>query len=488
MALRLGQRHDIALLAFGGTRVKLAAPDNPVRATWFADQGLRLDARPYVSEAYAARAFLRRLPHTEPLQEVTSRIFHPGRVRRQWTTDPDHGVPFLGSADIFEADLSWLPHMARAAADLNSDLPLEPGWTLITRSGMTAGRVTRARPGMAGLVCSEHVLRVVPDTARIPSGYLYTFLASRFGIPVIKGGIYGTSVRHIEPHHIADLPVPRLGDEIETRIHALMEQAADLRERFQARIVEATRDLFRSAGLTHLLDLRWHDQPRDLAFVVSGLGPSSLRALNFAPRAQRLLSELASIPHRALGDICARGQLGSGLRFRRVDAAPETGARLVGQRQAFWMRPEGRWISPAHAPSGIYALDETVLVAAQGTLGETEVFCRSILVTGNWLENVYSQHFLRVVPGDPEFSGAYLFAFLRSEAAFRLLRSMSTGGKQQDLHEELRRRIPVPLCTPEDRERIAETVRAAFRDRDEADRNEDQAMALLDEAVRAAAR
>jgi hypothetical protein len=69
-----------------------------------------------------------------------------------------------------------------------------------------------------------------------------------------------------------------------------------------------------------------------------------------------------------------------------------------------------------------------------------------------------------------------------------VLRSMSTGSKQQDLHEALRRGIPVPECTTKDRRRIEEMVRSAFRDRDEADTTEDEAMALLDEAVREAAR
>ena len=126
-----------------------------------------------------------------------------------------------------------------------------------------------------------------------------------------------------------------------------------------------------------------------------------------------------------------------------------------------------------------------MLVASQGTLGENEVFCHSIFVTGRWQSDfVFSEHFLRIVSGDPEFPGAYLFAFLRSEAAFRIFRSMSTGSKQQDIHEELRQRIPVPECTPVDRERIAETVRQAYRWRDEADELEDRAQELLDAAVR----
>jgi hypothetical protein len=127
--------------------VKLATLDDPVLASWLTDQGSRLDSGPYVSEVYAARMYLRRVPRTEHLRDVTERIFHPGRVKRQWTTDPGYGVPFAGSADVFEADLSYLPMITQDAFRGNRKLPLEPGWTLITRSGMTAGRVECSRFG-----------------------------------------------------------------------------------------------------------------------------------------------------------------------------------------------------------------------------------------------------------------------------------------------------------------------------------------------------
>jgi hypothetical protein len=467
--------------------VKLAALDDPVLASWLTDQGCRLDPGPYVSEAYAARMHLRRVPHTEPLRDVTERIFHPGRFRREWTTDPDYGVPFLGSADVFESDLSNVPMITKRSFAANSKLPLEPGWTLITCSGMTAGRVTYGRFGMRGYACSQDVMRAVPNLARIPSGYLYTFLASRYGIPIIKGGIYGTSVRHIEPEHIADLPVPRFDGSVEKGIDTLIADAMALRQRYEEGVRAATDDLFHSSGLSELLDLRWHNQGRDLDFSISDPTTTSLRALNSAPRARRIMSKLSAVPHRRLADICEGGLLDSGVRFKRFDSDPGRGARLIGQRQGFWMRPEGRWIDPRQAPAGIFASDESVLIAAQGTLGETEVFCRPIFVTGRWLENVYTQHFLRVVSGDEGYPGAYLFAFFRSDAAFRILRSMSTGSKQQDLHEVLRREIPVPECTAADRTRIAQTVRNAYRDRDEADRKEDQAFGLLDDAMREAA-
>lgn len=297
----------------------------------------------------------------------------------------------------------------------------------------------------------------------------------------------GSMIQHLEPVHIADLPVPRFGAAVENEIHDRIQAAADLRTKFQAGVTAATRDLFQSAGLPELLNLRWHDQPRDIGFSVMGLTPTTLRAANLAPRMQSIIGKLASVPHRPLGEICRDGYLGSGVRFARIDSDPAYGAKLIGQRQGFWIRPEGRWINPVMAPDDIFAKDETVMIASQGTLGENEVFCRAIFVTGSWLKNVYTQHFLRVVPGLDSFPGAYLFAFMRSEAVFRVLRSMSVGSKQQDVHEGLREQIPVPECTAADRERIAGTVRQAYRWRDEADKLEDRAQELLEAAVRDAA-
>jgi type I restriction enzyme S subunit len=281
--------------------------------------------------------------------------------------------------------------------------------------------------------------------------------------------------------------VPRFEAEFELRIHDLVEESAQLRARFQSEVVAATKDFFESVGLPELHDIRWHQQERDLGFEVSGLGTSSLRALNFAPRAQQLIEKLASVPGATLGEICAGGSLQTGSRFKRIDADPSHGVRLIGQRQAFWISPEGRWISAEQAPDDIRLQDETILVAARGTFGENEVYSRSVLVTGAWLDHAYSQDFIRLLSGDPEVPGAYLFAFFRSAAAFRVLRSLSVGGKQQEYHPVYLRRLQIPLAPPEDRARIAATVRSAYQCRDRADVLENEALALLTAAIEEAA-
>ncbi|WP_181804962.1 hypothetical protein [Streptomyces shenzhenensis] len=60
---------------------------------------------------------------------------------------------------------------------------------------------------------------------------------------------------------------------------------------------------------------------------------------------------------------------------------------------------------------------------------------------------------------------------------------MSVGGKQQEYHAKLLRELPVPVLTQLDRDRIADTVRAAYKKRGEADRKEDLGLAKLEEAV-----
>ncbi|MFP8960768.1 methylation-associated defense system restriction endonuclease subunit S MAD5 [Streptomyces nanhaiensis] len=470
--------------------MKVAEQGNPARRRWLDAQGLRLDAKPYLSGAFVMRRLLERLPvEKTPLKEVTAGhaggIFNGPKFRRVYVTDPEYGVPFVGSKDMQLADFTNLPLLRKADAESTqlSYLKLKPGMTLISCSGFNAGRRAYVRPDMGGFWSSQDVLKVEPNPDRIAFGYLHAFLASRFGEVLVKESIYGSSVKHIEPHHIENIPVPRFGAAEEKEIHELVQEAAELRAAYQRGLTEATRDLFTTAGLEDLLDLKWHEQGRDLGFAQSGVSATTLRALNFQPRARRILERLASVEHVTLGEVCEGGRLRTGARFKRIDADPAHGVRLIGQRQAFWVRPEGRWISPERAPEDVMQRNETVLVAAHGTLGENEVYGRSILVTGSWLRHAFSQDFLRVLSGDADIPGAYLFAFFRADAAFRIIRSMSVGGKQQEYHTELVRKIPIPLVATSDRKRIAESVREAYRRRDEADCKEDAALAKLEEAV-----
>ena len=204
-----------------------------VPSAWLERDGRRLDCGPYMSGALEAKVLLDALRTTKvPLQDVClggrDGLVNAGRIRRLWVTDERHGVRFLSSTDILKSDLAGLQLISKRVARANPKLLINSGWTLITRAG-TVGRMAYARADMDGLACSEHVLRVIPDPEDIPPGYLYAYLSSKFGVPLIVGGAYGTIIQHIEPNHIAELPVPRLGKALERHAHALVDRAAQFR-------------------------------------------------------------------------------------------------------------------------------------------------------------------------------------------------------------------------------------------------------------------
>src|SRR5205807_610225 len=161
----------------------------------------------------------------ETLHELTKGglqgIYHAGREGRTYVKNPAHGVPFLGSTDILVADLSWLSLLARKQVAANLRFTIQEGWILITRSG-TIGKMAYTRKEMAGMACSEDVMRVVPDPDKILPGYLYAYLSSRFGVPLIVSGTYGAIIQHIEPNHIAKLPVPIAPENLQRKAHDLI--------------------------------------------------------------------------------------------------------------------------------------------------------------------------------------------------------------------------------------------------------------------------
>src|SRR5690606_2189683 len=68
------------------------------------------------------------------------------------------------------------------------------------------------------------------------------YLGTKFGLPIVVSGTYGSIITHLEPHHIADLPVPRLGG-VEDQAHDLIQRAADDRVKATKLIQEAISSL-----------------------------------------------------------------------------------------------------------------------------------------------------------------------------------------------------------------------------------------------------
>jgi type I restriction enzyme S subunit len=457
-----------------------------IPSTWIEHNGRRMDCGPYMSGSAEIREILKK-HKTELLPNLTGGhdggIYNGPQFERNYVIDVKQGVPFLTTTFMMQGDLSRLPFLSKKDAHSRklSFLRVEEGMTLISCSG-TVGRTVYARSDMNGVWSNQDIIKLVADSNKILPGYLNAYLCTKFGVPFVVSGKYGSVITHLEPSHFSDLLVPRLGQQIEKKAHGLVQEAADLLVQYQSNLISATKIFFDSAGLSDISAADWHSWGSDLGFATT-INVQSLRALNFNPRFNRVCERIKKGTWKPLGELCVPGTLKRGSRFNRIDADPEYAYKLIGQKELFWLRPEGRWIARKSVPEGVLVKDGCILVAAQGTLGESELYCRAEFATGKALENAYSEHILRVLADDSIIERGALFAFMRSETAFRMLRSISVGSKLQDHHYALLPSLPIPYPPGKIRARCHKLVLEAYKAREMAVGLENEARALVERAI-----
>jgi type I restriction enzyme, S subunit len=395
-----------------------------VRSSWLEESGRRLDCNPYMTGALEARDTLKRLSAPKAsLGSLCSGIFHAGREGRLWVNDERFGVPFLSSSDILDADLEGLPLIAKRQVIRNPLFTLGSDWTLITRSG-TIGRMAYVRPDMVGMACSEHVLRVVPDVAAVQPGFLYAFLSSRFGVPLVVSGTYGAIIQHIEPEHIADLPIPRLGSDLELKAHSLVVQAAKYRAEASELLRQMTGALLEAANLPALSPVA-SPTPFSTSTVDARLVQTRLDAFfhseyrNMAVRA----IESCGLPIDTVAGVCSSVEEPN--RFKRIVLDSSSGGvPLFGTSAIFWNDPEPSYFLPKKLAAPYVVSKRTVLVPRSGQL--SGVIGRPVLPYGDIIGGAVSEDAIRV-NCRREIDAGVLFVFLASEYGVRQLKARAFG-------------------------------------------------------------
>lgn len=451
-----------------------------VRSSWLEEGGRRLDCNPYMSGALEARDALKRLKAPkEKLKDVTTGIFHAGREARLWVDSPEHGVRFLGSSDIRCADLSMLPLMSKKQLKHNPLFTLGEKWTLITRSG-TIGRMAYVRPDMVGLACSEHVLRVAPNESKISPGYLYAFLSGTYGVPLVVSGTYGAIIQHIEPEHIANLPVPRFGSIVENDISDLIDKAAAFRSNAVLLLQEAQAHLFSKLGLSAPTRSYQFSKP-DVAWVSSQCIVDRCDGYYYSAR--------NSEARLAFDKVGRNEELGKVARafipgiFKRLYVSDQVyGSPYITGGDVFELSPtsEKYLMRRVAAEYELLLKKGMIVVQEAGQLGG--LIGRSVMV-GDYLDGfACSNNMIRIVPEDDADVG-YLFALLSSEYGIRLLSRESAGSSIPHTDESRVQQIRIPWPDRKLRSFISEPAIRARDLRDAACSAEIEARNLMEAQV-----
>jgi type I restriction enzyme, S subunit len=456
-----------------------------VPSGWLARDGRRLDCGPYMSGALEAKVLLDVLRATKvPLQDVClggrNGLVNAGRIKRMWVSDERNGIRFLSSTDILKTDLSHLQIISKQAARTNPKLLIRSGWTLITRAG-TVGRMAYARPDMDGLACSEDVLRVIPDSARIPPGYLYAYLSSKFGVPIVVGGTYGAIIQHIEPSHIADLPTPRLGKKVEQRAHELVECAAKDRSEAAELLAKADSQFVESLSLPLAKPQSEYNSPyistatsshfvkRGDGYYYAPLNTDARKAFDGAKAKLVTVGEIAEV-------------FIPGIFKRQYASDPAYGVPYITGGDVFQLAPttDQFLLTRVAKDVGLVLRRNMIVIQEAGQLGG--LIGRSVLVGEHLDGHACSNNMVRVTAKNVADTG-YLFAVLASEYGVRLLSREAAGSSIPHIEAGRVRAISLPWPDAAVRLRIGNLVVEAQRLRDKAVAADREARTLVEEAI-----
>lgn len=455
----------------------------PVKLHEVIDRGKRLEASVFDIEAKRVREMIangkyRLLSLGGPNGVVTAHT--EARFKRIWLkTSP---YPIYQPSSIVEVRPEpdgYISHLTKT--DLSA-LKVSAGQILMTCSG-TIGKVALVTRTLDQKIFSHDLLRIdCKDKGDI--GYVYTYLKSKTGNKILLTNEYGAVITHIEPEHLATVPIPDAPADVKKEINELIFRSYALRDESNDLIDEADRLLRESLSL-----------PSPEAFEEGGGS-----ALTFSIKLSRLNCRADASYHiplvRALirhlqAHAAALIPVGDGRisadvilpgRFKRVYVEEGFGRVLFGGKQIGELDPSGKkYLSMAkHAKRYAEELavhEDMTLITRSGTIGKTA------LVPKHWENWAASEHIIRVIPASKEIAG-YLNIFLSSRCGRALITHYTYGSVVDEIDDNQVREIPVPILKdPSVQKRINDLALEAKDKRYEAYCLERQAASILDEKV-----
>lgn len=372
--------------------------------------GLRFDSSYHLSDGVTVKRDIAASPY--PLMligKAAERIFIGGRARRVYVKDRNHGIPFLSSSDILQADLENVKLASKKYTPNIEEMTLQKGWTLITRSG-TIGNCAFANAKHAQKLASEHVIRLVPNNI-LKQGYIYAYLASKPGYSLLTQGTFGAVIQHIEPAFVASLPIPVLPEAFQQEVDNLIQESARLRE-------EATDALDKA--------ISYFNQEYPIKDRTSVCYTKKLKSLELGFAAYNNNIEvdgfIAKYDSNSLKIADITSSVFAPPLFKHIYLSQDNGYPfMTGSELTKFNMRYYRWLSPR----GVKNIKDYVV--KKGTL----LLYKSGTTDGGILGNVFiadkkldgcclSDHVIRIVFNDDKMA-YWAFAFLRSNGTIKML-------------------------------------------------------------------
>lgn len=165
-------------------------------------------------------------------ERISKEITLPGRFKRVYVNE-SYGRVFIGGKQLYELDPSNKKYLSPVfhGDRITKQLELHENMILITCSG-TIGKVALVPKQWENWTANQHIIRIIPSSNEI-AGYIFIFLSSQYGYPLITHFTYGSVVDEIDDKHVAKVAIPLLKNkDVQQRINNLALEANE--KRYQA--------------------------------------------------------------------------------------------------------------------------------------------------------------------------------------------------------------------------------------------------------------
>lgn len=443
----------------------------------------RLDASFHTSYGIQAKNHLKEWSRKyngkiDRLSDVAN-LFNGPRFPRFYVKDFERGIPFLSSSDMLQADLTDIKRLSlqRTPKALLQSIEIKQGWTLISCSG-TIGNCVYVRQDMDGMTGSQHIMRVAP-TSNIPPGYLFTFLSGDTGYNLLTQGTYGAVIQHIEPHHIKNLPIPRLNATTEERIHQLIERSANLWVQASEYLKQAQKP-FGFIDNKEVLFFSPHDF--DLSIIKASDLNDRLGGYYHSKIYRNIEQKIRSGRHKELRELSTR--IFAPPLFKHIYLNnPNQYPFLTGGELANRQFTDIKYLST----KGVKNINDYVVKdgwVAVYRHGQYESMLGTSFLIDKRLDNFcLSDLVIRVVLDKSIISPEYVFAFLSTKAGKLLIKRLATGRSIPFVTEKSLATLPIPILDNMTIESISNLVRSAYDLRMQSLQLEDEAKRILNDEL-----
>ena len=366
-----------------------------------------------------------------------------------------------------------------------SELKLKPMTLLLTRSG-TIGTISFVSKTLEGMVFSDDVIRV-QFKKEIDLGYVYAYLKSKIGNMILTTNGYGSVITHIEPEHLATVPIPDAPAVIKKRIHNLIVDSYELRDESNALIDEATELLIKELQFPDIHDLKVALYKKNASVKTFSVKLSNMAGRADASYHVPIVDAIVKHMKRFAAEVTTVGDSRISKtvflppRFARIYVEEGYGSVLLGGKQIYELAPSSKkYISNAKHKKLLNQLQvhqNTILITRSGTIGKV------VIVPKHWENWIPSDHIIRVVPASNDIAG-YLSIFLASDYGYSLITRYTYGSVVDEIDDTHVSNIPFPLLKNADvQRRINELALEANDKRYEAYQLEQQALQIVNKDV-----